>query len=173
MRNFLWSDCQSLEEQRVRVFRNWLLDPNGQCHEKWNNDRLVKYTIEFWIQPLLKLSGDESIPKLWSDGIIYFECQKREMANLHFSGTTVLSDQQARSQWLAPFELRCRYDESATPPQAVEIRLGRPDAKSQILRTPLGSSQTRIQRAKFIHVSRPEKNNEWAIVVYLDPYIAS
>ena len=55
--SFLWDDCQSIEEQRARVFRRWLADPDGIYNERWNNLRLVQLAIMFWIGPLLRKSS--------------------------------------------------------------------------------------------------------------------
>ena len=85
---FLWDDCTSIEEQRARVFRRWLADPDGRYDERWDNDRLLKISIMFLIHPLLRRSTDQRVHEYWSDGIHHLECQNKQMTDLRFSGTS-------------------------------------------------------------------------------------
>ena len=137
--SFLWDDCQSIEEQRARVFRRWLADPDGICNKRWNNLRLVQLAIMFWVGPLLRKSSSTLFDGYWCDSVDYLECSNRLITDLQFSGVLVICERQAR-RGLEPFELDIRYEsDSASIPANLALRLGeREDRKPFALATPEG-----------------------------------
>ena len=168
---FLWDDCNSIEEQRARVFRRWLADPSGRYDERWDNEKLVKLAIEFWVQSLFRRSPDQRIHEYWSDGIYHLECWNRQITNLRFSGTSIFSDRFANREWFAPFELDVHYpSETANAPRALSLRFGERDPVFPIAKVPLGDRLERKQTALSVHTRRPTEDCRWAISLTFDPY---
>ncbi len=168
---FLWDDCESIEEQRARVFRRWLADPNGTYDERWNNERLVRLAIEFWVQSLFRRSDDKTLHEYWSDGITHFNCDNADITELHFSGTSIFSDRHANHEWLAPFELEIRYAcNQSNVPSSLNLRFGRSDPVFRIARIPLGTVADRKKAALAVYSERPRVNQEWAVNLSLNPY---
>ena len=170
-KTFLWDDCTSIEEQRSRVFRRWLADPTGRYDERWDNERLVRLAIEFWVQALFKRSADHRIHEFWSDGIQYLECPSRQITDLQFSGTSLFSDRFANQEWFAPFELDMRYSsEIANSPEALSIRFGLRDPALPIAKIPMGDRLNREKIVSDIHTNRPTEPCGWAVSLTFDPY---
>ena len=168
---FLWDDCKSIEQQRARVFRRWLADPEGTYNDRWDNLRLVKLAIEYWVEPLLRQSGNTSLDGYWSDGVVYLECANLVITDLQFSGVLVISERQIK-RGLAPFELGIQYEsERDDAPTAVRLRLGERDADSPLsLATHEGPN--RSLTAIDVYSRRPTADVEWAINLAFAPYIA-
>jgi len=172
-RKYLWDDCRSIEEQRARVFRRWIADPRGVYDERWDNERLVKLTIEFFVQPLFRRSEDPTLHEYWSDGIRYLNCDNPDITDLRFSGTSVYSDRHAKHEWLAPFELEVRYaSNQSNVPSSLNLRFGRSDPVFRIARIPLGENGKREQAALAVHSRRPRTYIDWAANLSFDPYNA-
>ena len=167
---FLWDDCKSIEEQRARVFRRWLADPDGRYDERWNNDRLLRLTIEFMIQPLLMRSSDKRLHKFWSDGITYYECLNREFTNLKFAGASMYFSNQKFGGY-APFELDLQYNlPESNIPEALSIRFGEPHPLHVIARTEYKHSPEQLRYAMAVHSRRPTHSEDWAVNLSFDPY---
>ena len=167
---FLWDDCNSIEEQRARVFRRWLANPHGRYDDKWDNDLLLRLAIEFMIQPLFMRSANERLHEYWCDGIVYFECSNPNFANLRFSGTSVYFCGQKYCGF-APFELDLRYGfADSDMPEAVSIRFGELDPSYLIARIPTGTRAEYKNNAIKVHLRRPTCETEWAVNLNFDPY---
>ena len=169
-RRFLWEDCRSIEEQTARVFRRWLTDPDGHYDDKWSNDKLLRLSIEFMIQPLLMRATDHRLHKIWSDGITYYECLNREFMDLRFTGTSVYFDDQKYCGY-APFELDLQYSQpDSNIPSALSIRFGKPDPLHMIARTETVQLTDQLPNAMAVHSDRPTRSEDWAVNLTFDPY---
>ena len=167
----LWDDCKSTEEQRARVFRRWLSDPDGIYNERWNNLRLVQLAIMFWVGPLLRKSSNTLFDGYWCDGVGYLECSNRLITDLQFSGVLVICERQAR-RGLEPFELDIQYEsDSANIPANLALRLGeRAGDKPFALATPEGPCN--LQASTDIYSGRPNFDLGWAVSLSFEPYVA-
>lgn len=164
--------CVSADQQFSRIVRRWAAEPLGQFEEGYSNHERLRSAIEYFIQPILKQSPDESVHEFWSDGVELIESFASSTVYF-FGGACIFSDRHANWMWLAPFELRMDYNPHATDcPSSVDLKLGHRDLNERISKQyPTGRKGYRLYAMSHcLYGNRPKSNENWAVHVNLSPY---
>ncbi len=163
-------NCDSNEQQDYRVLQLWLADPHGRFDVRSSNFDRVRSSLEFMLGRLLRKSNETRIHEFWCDGVEIVE-HVATADRFQFAGACIISDKEANTMWLAPFELSIEYREFEEWPSAAMVRVGHADASCTFDRSlPCSREHRLFALSHWIYGERPRSLSEWAISVELDPY---